>query len=754
MLSKLDSAEPQETASVEDCMAFILQTAPQAAVHSVIRMAAAVGALALCSNSNIELQCLQASQCMCIDTHTEFTSCPVSLSISLSCDPSITLGSRFEPEHCQPISLHACSSAFKDVLTESSDRLSPPSGAELAWVLCLLAGCGAEAALLSVAAVEQFHPFSSLSCFCDQVSNAASAAQSLSFLDRVSNFKASVIDWIDGNFKSLSALFLSPANCELLSFVSGVPDSKPSSRISLIEHMDDICAETASIEVLNLCRHIAGDNDVALNSNIKYACRFISQRSTNIHHPIQFQVPFLWAVVDSWSSTLKSLSAVVPSQLSSAQLNAAAATRAQLLLQFSIACPNLDPSVLNVGASFCVSSIEAALRSSSGSGFSSQHLISNACLLCLAVRKGAIPEQRHKLRSIAQSTKSVSAHASSIINSLFEPETSALHDDELQALEAELSLWYDRVKEARSSQKDQGIIADLKESAGSVLRSLSEELWVCHCALMASCFFDMNDSSSITPVPLVPLLDLSISHTAPKVSPSQEFDGSDLVLSQDMASSTDLTSDSVLDFSQGSKSLSPAARQFSEEAAQPASSLTSKIGCLDSDTSPLCQAPSHIDRFSRSIKLPSHPPVDPCAPIIVSRDQLSCPARKLDAHESAVNAIVISADRTFLFTAGDDCTIKKWQLDICYCIKSVLADHAVLCLVASSDGNVLNVRCPVLGMKNLYISGQHIFSGGSDIVVWSADLRRVHTLLKGCQHPIMSIALSTDLVVHATNWYR
>lgn len=38
-------------------------------------------------------------------------------------------------------------------------------------------------------------------------------------------------------------------------------------------------------------------------------------------------------------------------------------------------------------------------------------------------------------------------------------------------------------------------------------------------------------------------------------------------------------------------------------------------------------------------------------------------------------------------------------------------------------------------------------------MVWSNDLRRVHTLLKGSPCPIMSLALTKDLTLHATTWY-
>ena len=74
----------------------------------------------------------------------------------------------------------------------------------------------------------------------------------------------------------------------------------------------------------------------------------------------------------------------------------------------------------------------------------------------------------------------------------------------------------------------------------------------------------------------------------------------------------------------------------------------------------------------------------------ISSDQLLCPARKLDAHESAINAISASSDGTLLISAGDDRSIKMWKIDSFVCVKSVLLDHAVSCLTVSLDGTALN----------------------------------------------------------------
>lgn len=87
---------------------------------------------------------------------------------------------------------------------------------------------------------------------------------------------------------------------------------------------------------------------------------------------------------------------------------------------------------------------------------------------------------------------------------------------------------------------------------------------------------------------------------------------------------------------------------------------------------------------------PSEIPVEDHDAAFISSDQLLCPARKLDAHESAINAIIASSDGTLLISAGDDRSIKMWKIDSFVCVKSVLLDHAVSCLTVSLDGTALN----------------------------------------------------------------
>jgi WD40 repeat protein len=95
----------------------------------------------------------------------------------------------------------------------------------------------------------------------------------------------------------------------------------------------------------------------------------------------------------------------------------------------------------------------------------------------------------------------------------------------------------------------------------------------------------------------------------------------------------------------------------------------------------LLRLPSNI-----STRLPSNLPVEPLFVGSVSSGSEFRPTRTINAHESEVNAIAIRVDRASLFSAGNDRSIKKWQLDRCFCIKSVLLDHEVTCLAISSDG--------------------------------------------------------------------
>jgi hypothetical protein len=741
--------ECEEDATLDQCVAFILKSSPQTAVHSVVRFAAAVGALAVCDNSNPELHCLQPSQC--IDTQSEFTTCPVLLRVNLSSDPSILLGNDFEQEECQPVSVRAVAKAFKDVLTESCDHVyrecAPPSGVELAWVLCLLAGCGAEAALVAAASVEIPNAFASLSSLCDKASAAATVTRSSPFATRVSNFQSSVCDWITDNINSLSSFLLSPANIELLQFSSGLPAANLPSHISMTENIVRICSEAVGTELLNLCRHIAGDQNVVLNSNIKDACIFLAARSREVPEvpiPINSQLMFLWAVVDRRRPTLKSLSGSI-----SLQLCAAALTKAQLLLEFSLAA-NSESSFLNLSATFCVGSIETALRSGISSAISREHIVANVTLLCLAVRKGAIPEQRHKLRAIAQSILSMSAHANSMINSLFESEQSDAHSAEFEAAERELMLWYESVADTRSSIDDHGLIAELKTSAESVLGSLSEEIWICHSALIVSSWLGWNVSKTIEPVVFVPQLLASV--TSSRTKPSADAVFSDPSSPQSLLPSVNHASESARDISPSAmRSLSPKKQQQPQAASQRAlsTSATGDISVGHKVLSPREPPPRIL--LNTPIQLPFDLPEEPLPPISIARDQLSCPSRTLDAHESAVNAIVVSVEGSWLFTAGDDCSIKKWQLDSYFCVKSVLLDQAVLCLAISSDGTFL-YACDVLLLLTYFLDN-YIFSGGNEIVVWSRDLRRVHTLLKGSARPIMSLAITNDLTLHATTWY-
>jgi len=710
--------ECDEDASLDECVAFILKTSPRAAVHSVVRFAAAVGAFAVCDNSHPELHCLQPSQC--IDTRSEFTACPVLLRVNLSSDPSALLGNDFEHEDCRAVGVRSCAKAFKDVLTESCDLVyregAPPSGLELAWVVCLLAGCGAEAAMVAASSVKVPNAFASLSSLCDKASAAATMAQSSSFAARVVSFKASACDWITDNSTLLSSFLLSTANIELLQFSSGLPAAHFSSHVSMTEHIVQTCSAAVGSELLNLCRHIAGDQNFVLNSNIKDACMFLVLRSRDVPVPIYPQLMFLWAVVDRRRPALKSLSGSM-----SLQLCTAALTKAQLLLEFSIAIASSESSFLNLSATFCVASIETALRSGSGPAISREHLVANVALLCVAVRKGAIPEQRHKLRSIAQSIMSISVHANSLINCLFESENSDANTAELDAVERELLLWYNSVTGPQASANDHGVIAELKASAESILGSLSEEIWICHCALIASSWLGLNAAKTIEPVEFVPQL-----------------------LASFTSSRTNSAFDVVSPASTSPKSLSPP----SNRAIEPIRGISGFAG-RQKVLSPRESPPRALS--SIPIRPPFDIPIEACPPLSISSDQLSCPSRSLDAHESAVNAIVASVEGAWLFTAGDDCSIKKWQLSSYFCVKSVPLDHAVLCLAISSDG-ILSFLCDVVLLLSCF-SGNFIFSGGNEIVVWSNDLRRVHTLLKGSPCPIMSLALTKDLTLHATTWY-
>jgi hypothetical protein len=714
MLPDRDLEELTEDATLDDCLAFIIKTTPGAAVLSVVRFAVAVGALSLCSNSNIELLCLSSSQCS--DTQSEFIDCPVRLRLRLSSDPGIMLGKGSEHEDCQPISVRSCFSAFKDVLSESIDHAfreaSSPSGLELAWVLCLVAGCGSEAALLAVASVEMTNAFTSLLSFCNEVSAASIKLQSSDFAVRISNFKASVCDWISGNADLLSSFFLSPANVELLQFSSGLCDALFSSHVTLNQVIEKCCSDAIKLEILNLCRHIAGDHNVALNSNIKDACYFLAFQSRSEPNHTKVLVLVLWAFVDNQRSAILSTSGSISSKMSTADM-----IKAQVLLEYAIAISHLDTSFLQLSATCCVDSVESSLRSGSGLSVSRQHLISNISLLCLAVRKGAIPEQRHRLRAIAQSIKSISAHASSMINSLFETEFSHLHEAEFQALEADLLHRCELLKEAQSSPHDQALIADLRTSADSVLGSLSEELWVCHCALLASCCLMLKDTNFIASAVLVPQLCSSIVSFHTALLPNDDLNDTGSCGSQIIKSvqSVDNIDDIV-----ARKILSPRKESIS----------------VNSNHLPMLRQPEL--------------PVEPHDPILISSDQLLCSTRKLDAHESSVNAIVISSDRSFIFSAGDDRSIRKWAIDRFFCVSSVLLDKAVSCLSVTQDGVPPDFVpfCPLL-ISGL---GEFIFSGGNEIVVWTHELRRVHTILKECQHPVLSIAISADYVLHASSW--
>jgi hypothetical protein len=686
MSRKDDVEECKEDASIDDCLSFILKTSPQVAVHCVVRFAAALGALSLCGDSNLELLCLQPSQC--INIQSDFIACPVVLRLKLSTDPSIWLGFSFEHEHCQPISVHACSFAFKDILTESFDHGLPHShsGLELAWVLCLLAGCGAEAALLAIASVEVANPFASLLSFCDRVTAAASSTQSPPFVPRVVSFIASACEWINGNVNLLSSFFLSPENIELLQFSLALPDANSQSCTLLAQNMDQICSVAVRSELNNLCRHISGDLNIALNSNIKHACKYLTFQSRNVSNPSRQLILFFWSVVDNHRPALNSL----PSS-ASLKSSAVTMTKAQLLLEFSIAIFHLEPSFLDCAASFCVTSIENALRSGSGSSpsISREHLILNISLLCVAMRKGAISNQRHKLRAIAQSIKSISVHANSMINSLFESEHAGLHADEFDALEAELSLRYDNLKESHL-QNSQRFVTELKSSADTVLSSLSEELWVCHCALMASCCLVMYDTNTIAPSVLVPRLHSSISSAAkPLPEDEAKYSNPSFCVIADAIDRASLSAVAVPPTTM--RSLSPAdlpASRASTLRSAP-SGPTADSAAKQNNLSPreqLLRLPSYI-----STRLPSNLPVEPLFIGSVSSGSEFRPTRTINAHESEVNAIAITVDRASLFSAGNDLSIKKWQLDRCFCIKSVLLDHEVTCLAISSDGK--NSRC-------------------------------------------------------------
>lgn len=648
LLPDRDIQECNEDATLDDCLAFILKTSPRAAVHSVIQFAAAAGALSLCTDSDIELLCLSSSQC--IDTQSEFNSSPVRLRLRLSSDPGIMLGHGSEHEDCRPISARSCLSAFIDVLTESTDhalREGPQLGLELAWVLCLVAGCGAEAALLAVASVEVSNAFTILLLLCNEASTASIKCQSSSFAARISNFKASVCDWINDNANSLSSFFLSSANIELLQFSSGLSGSHFSSHVTLTQNIDKVCSDAVKLELLNLCHHIAGDHNVALNSNIKDACNFLTFQSKSEPNPIQLHILLLWAFVDNQRSALLSTSGLI-----SSKLNAAAMIKAQLLLEFSIAVSHSDDSFLHLSATYCVDAIESSMRSGSGLLVSREHLVSNVSLLCLAVRKGAIPEQRHRLRAISQSLKSVSLQASSMVDSLFESELSHLHDSEFQAKEAELSLLYELLKEAQSTPQDHALMQELRASADSVLVSLSEELWVCHCALLASCCMVMKNTAFIASPVLVPHLNSSIESPATK-----------LPLNDDLIDS--IHSD-------------PFDNQNLQHVDNSDGSALQKVMSPREKHNPI--------NFNHQIRQLSELPVESQDPISISSDLLLYPTRKLDAHESAVNAIVVSFDRTIIFSASDDRSIKKWTIDSFFCVKSVLLDHAVSCLAVSLDG--------------------------------------------------------------------
>jgi hypothetical protein len=56
-------------------------------------------------------------------------------------------------------------------------------------------------------------------------------------------------------------------------------------------------------------------------------------------------------------------------------------------------------------------------------------------------------------------------------------------------------------------------------------------------------------------------------------------------------------------------------------------------------------------------------------------------------------------------------------------------------------------------LLSFFLTGKFVFSGGNEIVVWTHDLRRVHTIAKGYPHPILSMAVTIDFVLHTSTWY-
>jgi hypothetical protein len=66
----------------------------------------------------------------------------------------------------------------------------------------------------------------------------------------------------------LSSFLLSTANIELLQFSSGLPAAHFSSHVSMTEHIVQTCSAAVGTELLNLCRHIAGDQNFVLANGI------------------------------------------------------------------------------------------------------------------------------------------------------------------------------------------------------------------------------------------------------------------------------------------------------------------------------------------------------------------------------------------------------------------------------------------------------------------------------------------------------
>jgi WD40 repeat protein len=234
-------------------------------------------------------------------------------------------------------------------------------------------------------------------------------------------------------------------------------------------------------------------------------------------------------------------------------------------------------------------------------------------------------------------------------------------------------------------QNSQRFVIELKSSADTVLSSLSEELWVCHCALMASCCLVMYDKNTVVSSALVPRLHSSISSAA-KSLPEDEpkYSNPSFCVITDAVDHASLSAFGVPPSTM--RSVSPVDLPSSRAAtlrsapSGPMADSAAKQKQL-SPREQLFRFPSNIPT-----RLPSNLPVEPLSVGSVSNGNEFRPTRNINAHESEVNAIAISVDRASLFSAGNDRSIKKWQLDRCFCIKSVLLDHEVTCLAISSDG--------------------------------------------------------------------